>query len=220
MWPHRWLWLDLWTTGHPKQMKGQAECLGGFPVLPEPVPGALRSQMSQTDSHHNTGLSSLGPGAGWGDTRAHPLHLLHRRAALRSCLPASPDSTVWISKDLFLFFFCPCLGQVIHVAPCRLSPLGSVSRAPARLGSRGGVGSAAAAWSSVSPGCLVRSRAHAGCPGPVPREDTWPGSRPVHHQRLPTYQLLHLGDIQGPAGTSPEVAAGGYLPAPIPQAQR
>lgn len=40
MQPHRWPWPGLWAAGFPKQMEGPAKCLGGFPALPEPVPGA------------------------------------------------------------------------------------------------------------------------------------------------------------------------------------
>lgn len=52
-----------WAAGHPTQM-GPAGSQGGFPVLPEPVPGARRSQMSVADSDHSTCLSSWEEGAG------------------------------------------------------------------------------------------------------------------------------------------------------------
>lgn len=55
---HRRSWLDLWASDHPKQTEGQAKCLGGFSVLPEPVPGASRSQMSLPDNNPSTCLSS------------------------------------------------------------------------------------------------------------------------------------------------------------------
>lgn len=71
MWPPRWPWLNLWAVGHPKQKEGQAECLGGFGVLPEPVPGAQRSQMSLPNNKSQHMLSSwvkvagLEFGIGW-----------------------------------------------------------------------------------------------------------------------------------------------------------
>lgn len=44
---------------------GPAESQGGFPVLPDPAPGAPRSQMSLADSDHGTCLSSWEEGAGF-----------------------------------------------------------------------------------------------------------------------------------------------------------
>lgn len=57
-WPHRWPRLDLWAADYPEQTEGRAESQGGFGVLPEPVPGVLRSQMSLPDNNHSTCLSS------------------------------------------------------------------------------------------------------------------------------------------------------------------
>lgn len=45
-------------SGHTRQTERPGECLGGFRVLPEPVPGAPRSQMALPGSRHSTCLSS------------------------------------------------------------------------------------------------------------------------------------------------------------------
>lgn len=85
MQPRRWPRLDLWAVDHPQQTKGRAECLGGFGVLPEPVPGALRSQMSLPDNSYSTCLSSqeevAGPrlGTGWEATQPCILCAPHAR---------------------------------------------------------------------------------------------------------------------------------------------
>lgn len=151
MWPHRWRWLDLQAAGHPKQTEGQAACLGGGGVLPEPVPGAQRSQMSLPGNNHSTCLSSweevagLAEGTGWEATRpctpctpgessvwrvlpASAISIIPGLLVL-SCSTALPDSTAQISRDLFLFsHVSSCLGQVNHTAPNHVLPLGYGSK--------------------------------------------------------------------------------------------
>lgn len=132
--PHRWPWPGLWAAGFPKQMEGLAECLGGSPTLPEPVPGAgITDGPPRQPSQHMPFLGRRWLGSNWTCTHSphtrvkaqlcskedcwehgYTLYHLHHPGLLGpSCLLTSPDSTVKISPVLFpVFPLPPCLGQV------------------------------------------------------------------------------------------------------------
>lgn len=90
--PRRCLWLGLWAAGLLEQTERPAECLGGFCVLPGPVPGAWRSQTSLPGSGHSTWLSSreevAGLALGTAVKRPQPAHrVLLRLGCKRSFAP-------------------------------------------------------------------------------------------------------------------------------------
>lgn len=150
MQPHRWPWPGLWAAEFPKQMEGPAKCLGGFPALPEPVPGAgitdvpprqqsqhmpllgrrwLGSDRTCTPRSTHQGISTVVLQGGLLEVRLYHLH--HPGLLGPSCLPTSPDSTAKISPVLFpVFPLPPCLDQVKGRAPSYIPLVGSDSRWP------------------------------------------------------------------------------------------